>query len=228
MSNVNDPINALYSISSITRLRIITGINAFTCKLLICPKVDLKSTKLEVHLFMKCMEWAKGKFGIALSEVCTDGHVTIASLMAKHPLLDGIFHSKDIWHKTSKKTSKPNEIAKKRAHSKLQPWIPSIRNHFWYCCSHAEGNNLKLRLLWKRLLNHVSNDHQFCEHEEMQEPCGNKEWLEPGGATMKLLCEQVNDPKLLKSLDYYVRNRHTGMLEVFHNVILEYCSKRIG
>ena len=73
----------MHSISSITRLRIITGINAFTCKLLICPKVDLKSTKLEVHLFMKCMEWAKGKFGTALSEVCTDGHVTIASLMGK-------------------------------------------------------------------------------------------------------------------------------------------------
>ena len=106
------------------------------------------------------------------------------------------------------------KIAKKQAHQKLLPWISPIRNQFWYCCSNCDGNELKLHLLWTRLLHHIANDHEYCDHDMVTGPPDGKEWLDPNGSTMKELREKVMDGKLLKSLGYYVRNRHTGMLEV--------------
>ncbi len=70
---------------------------------------------------------------------------------------------------------------------------------------------MKLRLLWTRLLHHVANNHEYCEHEEIED---RDDWLDPASNPMQALREVVTDPKLLKSFHYYVRNRHTGMLEV--------------
>ena len=46
-------------------------------------EVNLKSTQLEVHLFMKCMHWILGKLDGLVDEVCTDAHTSILSLMSK-------------------------------------------------------------------------------------------------------------------------------------------------
>ncbi|XP_065054094.1 uncharacterized protein LOC135682929 [Rhopilema esculentum] len=97
--------------------------------------VNLKSLALEAHMFLKGMHWIrcmhlKDILGPLVKEMCTDGHTTIASLMAKHASLKGIFHSKDVWHKTNRVTSKLFEVATKKAHQELLPWISAIRNHF--------------------------------------------------------------------------------------------------
>ena len=46
-------------------------------------EVNLKSTQLEVHLFMKCMHWMLGKLDGLVDEVRTDAHTSILSLMSK-------------------------------------------------------------------------------------------------------------------------------------------------
>ena len=89
-------------------------------------------------------------------------------------------------------------------------------------CSNCEGSALKLKLLWTRLLHHVSNDHDYCNHPALDqlwstdtaETDTGREYLSSHGGTMKKLREIILDPKWLKSLDRYTRNRHTGMLEV--------------
>lgn len=96
----------------------------------------------------------------------------------------------------------------------MGPWIPDIRNHFWFCCANCEGSELKLKLIWTRLLHHISNDHDYCEHGELSDEDHQKPYLLAHGNTMKKLREIVLDPQWLKSLAYYTRNRHTGMLEV--------------
>ena len=47
-------------------------------------EVTLKSPKLEAHLFMKRMQWLTSRLGSSLKELCTDGHITIASLMGEY------------------------------------------------------------------------------------------------------------------------------------------------
>ncbi|XP_066925524.1 uncharacterized protein [Clytia hemisphaerica] len=45
---------------------------------------------------------------------------------------------------------------------------------------------------------------------------------------MKALRKKLFGAKWLKSMNYYVRNRHTGTLENYHNLKLVYTPKRIG
>ena len=65
------------------------------------------------------------------------------------------------------------------------PWIPSIRNHFWYCCSNCDGDELQLRLIWLRMLQHICSDHTYCTHEAMDSPSEGKDWLDPNSQSMK-------------------------------------------
>ena len=37
-------------------------------------------------------------------------YVLFNSIAVKHPMLSDMFHSKDVWHKTSKLTAKLNEV----------------------------------------------------------------------------------------------------------------------
>eukprot|EP00794_Sanderia_malayensis_P012427 gene12427-13712_t len=122
------------------------------------------------------------------------------------------------------------ELAKKKRNEDLAPWIAPIRNHFWYCCRSCEGSELKLKLPWSRLLHHLCGDHDYCDHGELEEKGPNEErqYLSSKEKTMQQLRAIILDPKWLKSMPKYVRNRHTGMLEAFHSLILEYCPKRIG
>lgn len=107
------------------------------------------------------------------------------------------------------------QLAKKKHHEELIPWIGPIRNHFWYCCKECNGSELKLKLLWTRLLHHICNDHDYCKHSPIEDEQDSKNYLSSNGSTMKELRKIVNDPRWLKSLASYTRNRHTGMIEVF-------------
>ena len=68
------------------------------------------------------------------------------------------------------------------------------------------------------MLHHICNDHQYCDHEEIDDEQRDGDWLDPASNTMTLLREVVTEPNLLKSLHYYSRNRHTGILEVSGSV----------
>lgn len=70
-------------------------------------------------------------------------------------------------------------------------------------------------MLWSRVLHHICNDHEYCQHDELEEDKENgKVYLEPNGNTMKELRDIVTNHKWLQSMRYYTNNRHTGMIEV--------------
>lgn len=85
-----------------------------------------------------------------------------------------------------------------------------------------------MRVLWIRLLKHITGDRSQCEHEPMEEPTEGKTWLDPTGPPMEIIRKHVMKSSWLKSFAYYTKNRHTGLLEAFHNLVLAYCPKRIG
>jgi len=110
----------------------------------------------------------------------------------------------------------------------IGPWIPSIRNHFWYICKNCDRDEVKMRVLWLNLLKHICNEHSTCDHEALDEETRGKPWLDADSNEMDTIRTHVMNPQWLKSFEYYTRNRHTGLLEAFHNLVLTYCPKRIG
>lgn len=70
-------------------------------------------------------------------------------------------------------------------------------------------------------MHHVCGSHEWesgrCAHDERlddQDAEGGKQYLDPDSPAAEALRAVVFDTQLLKSLDYYVRSRHTGSLEV--------------
>lgn len=71
------------------------------------------------------------------------------------------------------------------------------------------------------MVHHVCGSHEWaggrCEHSSVlddKEPDGNKKYLNPESEAAEALRKIVFDTRWLKSLDYYICNRHTGQLEV--------------
>ena len=79
---------------------------------------------------------------------------TFSCFTEKMPPFQAIFHSLDVWHKAAKISKKLAEVrwcllvykctlqrsvilqaASKKSCKEIQPWIPAIRNHFWWVCS---------------------------------------------------------------------------------------------
>ena len=96
----------------------------------------------------------------------------------------------------------------------IGPWIPAIRNHFWYAVANCDGDELCMRVIWLRFLQHICGDHTQCDHGPMEEPTEGKSWLEPDSPALKIIREEVMKESWLKSFSYYTKNRHTGLLEV--------------
>ncbi|XP_065069129.1 uncharacterized protein LOC135694361 [Rhopilema esculentum] len=177
---------------------------------------------------MKSVQWVIDNTDGKVKEICTDAHATISKIMKSYPSFSEIHHSLDVWHKASKLTTKLTKLAKKNKHKALATWIPSIRNHFWFCCSMCDGDEFKFRILWARLLHHICDDHDFCTHEPILDEDQEKIFLSSNSGTMEELRQIVLDLAWMKSLAHYTRNRHTGMIEVFNSLTLEYCPKIIG
>ena len=66
-----------------------------------------------------------------------------------------------------------------------------------------------MRVLWLNMLKHICGD-----HEDMAELSEGKEWLAPNTPSMDVIRKHCMDKQWLVSFRYYIRNRHTGLLEV--------------
>ncbi|XP_016331534.1 uncharacterized protein LOC107680243 [Sinocyclocheilus anshuiensis] len=118
----------------------------------------------------------------------------------------------------------------------LQPWIRSICNHLWYCSATCGGDPDELIEYWKSILFHITGVHSWIE-EGKPKKCGHndlspqqqqrKKWLGKNSRAFHTLQSLVLDKGLLKDLRQMALFKHTGQLEVFHSVLLKYCSKNL-
>lgn len=67
-------------------------------------------------------------------------------------------------------------------------------------------------------MHHVCNSHNWvygkCLHDHADQPGEGRKWLDPKSLSAEALREIIFDRRWLNSLPYYVRNRHTGGLDV--------------
>ena len=75
-------------------------------------------------------------------------------------------------------------------------------------------------MLWVSVLHHVCGSHEWvggrgAHAEDLDDKSpGDKTYLDPDSPAAEALREIVFDTRWLRSLDHYIRNRHTGDLEV--------------
>ncbi|XP_028425707.1 uncharacterized protein LOC114549554 isoform X1 [Perca flavescens] len=182
------------------------------------------SVVMEREAFVSTMD--KLLTEVKLTEICTDAHTLIASLMNPRSGRykdSGVLHSWDMWHGAK-------NLAKKITAAVLLQWTKDIVNHFWYCCKTAE-TEVQFRKLWSSVLHHVTNEHKWylghCLHDRLPEN-QEKEWLESGSQAHKALETIVLNKRWLKDVHRYLPFRSICQLESFHNHILMYASKRFS
>lgn len=121
---------------------------------------------------------------------------------------------------------------------KIKLWKREILNHFWFCCETCSTDTTSdvealknLKNKWIGLLHHVCNDHEWitggkCSHEVIAQSTHELPWFDRRDKDFEALQAIILDPKLLASLEHYVRFRHTGDLEAVNSLSLMYAPKR--
>ena len=190
------------------------------------------SNAMEKEGFTRCMEMLEGK-GVNISRVATDRHVSISSCMSKdYPHISHQYH---VWHLSKWVVKKLTNKAKQKGCEELAPWIQSISNHLWWSAATCDGSVQLLAEKWRSLLDHVSNKHKWsgnslfhkCFHRHISLSEAKKIcWIKPGTPAHLALEEVVLNTKLLKDIAKLTDFCHTGKMEVYHSMMLKYCSKR--
>ena len=190
------------------------------------------SNAMEKEGFSRCIEMLESK-NVTISRIATDRHVSISSSMNKdHPTIN---HQYDVWHLSKWVVKKLTNKAKQKGCEELSPWIQSIANHLWWSAATCNGSVDLLREKWKSVLNHTTNKHNWsgnthfhkCSHRRISSSEAKRIcWLKPGTPAHVALEEVVLNTKLLKDLAKLTDFCHTGRLEVYHSMMLKYCSKR--
>lgn len=170
---------------------------------------------------------------LPVREVVTDAHPQIICLMkSNNAPYNAINHQIDIWHAGKSLIKRLTKVAS--THKNINPWIPAVRNHFWYSSRECNRNVTRMKSLWLGILHHSVNEHKWtmaidgqegkCEHKpEAHDP--SRAWLVKGSPAHKALAAVVMENAFLKKFEYYANFRHTGNLESFHNHILMYAPK---
>ena len=192
------------------------------------------SNNMEKYGFVKLLD----KFdetGIKIKSVTTDRHIQIRAYMKKQR--PGTKHQFDIWHVSKSIKKKLLKAAKRRDCGKLNGWIKSIINHFWWCCATCDKNVDTLRGKWKSLLHHIRDVHSWEDEAGLPKSCPHppadnnstvtSDWIYEGTPAYSALEKIVLDKRLMKDLSLLVDFRHTGALEVYHSLITKYCLKRL-
>ena len=92
--------------------------------------------------------------------------------------------------------------------------------------------------MWASVLYHITNVHEWSDANSSYIACAHTpystrremsvQWLKKSSPSYAALENIVLDTRLLNDLQYLVRFKHSGNLEVFHNLLLKYCPKHLS
>lgn len=192
------------------------------------------SNHLEPEGLRRCINTVMNEDALQIPVLTTDRHVMVGSIMKKD--YPQIKHQFDLWHLVKSIIKKLWAKAKLKDCSDLGTWVQSISNHLWWVASSCGGDEQKLREMWLSILQHVTNKHKWtgnkvfhhCAHESLsRQEQKKKKWLKPKSAAFKALQDVVTNKLFLRDLARVTMFCHTGQIEVYHSMLLQYAPKRI-
>nr|XP_034319055.1 uncharacterized protein LOC117687059 [Crassostrea gigas] len=131
-------------------------------------------------------------------------------------------HFFDVWHVAKGISKKLETASKKRDCGNIRPLIKSSVNHcYWVAASCGEDSELKVQK-WSSLVQHVSNQHEHCEHELLNE---ERLWLKEGSRAHKLFREVVESRYLTRDVGKLSPLHQTYGFEMYHSVVNSFAPK---
>jgi len=169
--------------------------------------------------------------GLKIHTLATDRHVGVQSLMKQN--YPQINHQFDVWHFAKNITKRLHLKAQKKGATELMPWIHSVSNHLYWCSETCGRDSQLLKEKWISCVHHIVNRHHWngermvqCEHALIDDDTDSTDWLTMDSDAHKALKTVVFDKRLLKDIEKLTDFCHTGQLEVYHNTLLKYATKR--
>ena len=172
---------------------------------------------------------------VNISTVVTDKHTGVASVMkTDYPHID---HQYDVWHLAKSVTKKLGKKAKAKHCGQLFPWIHFIFNHLWWSAQTCIGDAELLVEKWKSIvLYHISNVHEWdsdpnalfpkCLHPTLSRgEERSKKLLRSGSVDHNALRKVILQNTPFRHIKKLTGFHHTGSLEVFHSLLLQYFPK---
>lgn len=96
-------------------------------------------------------------------------------------------------------------------------------NHcYWVAASYGDDSELKVQK-WSSLVQHVSNQHEHCEHDLLNE---ERLWLKEGSRAHKLFREVVESRYLTRDVGKLSPLHQTYGLEMYHSVVNSFAPKK--
>lgn len=174
-----------------------------------------------------------------IERFATDANKSVAKMMREdHP---EISHQFELFHLDKRMTKRLLATSKKADCKILTEWVKPIRRHLWWASQTCEHDADVLREKWLSLMFHITNQHAWlhlkpeferyreCAHGPLESDKERKtKWLKPGSPPHEALTKILRDTRLLKDIQMATYAMHTGGLECYHNMLLKYCSKRLG
>ena len=206
-----------------------------TRKIVAMEMVQVSEVKNSNHMepegLKRCLNYVKED--LKIGTLATDRHLMVGAMMrTDFPQID---HQFDLWHFCKSILKKITAKAKLKGCEELGSWTQSIANHLWWCAATCNGSAPLLKEKWMSLLHHITNNHKWvgntvfhkCDHARLTAKQKAKtKWLKSTSDAFKALQAIVTDKRLLKALPHITKFCHTGDLEIFHSMLLKYCSKR--
>eukprot|EP00116_Pleurobrachia_bachei_P004638 sb/3464900/ len=186
--------------------------------------------------------------GLKISDIVTDRDTSVAKMLREDPRFILIGHHFDVWHMARNLRL---AIAKVKA---LEPYQKSVCNHFWYAAKNCGKDGDRLINIFHSCLIHLTNCHSWgsgkgktrlnqimkmktgsypelgdmkkCTHVPLT--VGEKNgvgWLDPKSDAFKKLFDIVTDEKRCDAMKKCAEFLHTGLLESFHSMKLNYLPK---
>ncbi|KAI2667129.1 11S globulin [Labeo rohita] len=196
-------------------------------------------TEASSSVAMEAMGFQRGlnhllDLGLDIGVMVTDRSPSIRKLMRES--YGNIRHEYDPWHVNKSLKKKLASVSNKKNYRELRPWLRSISNHLYWSCSSSHGDEQECVRRWTSVLHHIRGIHRWeengreyqCAHPPLsEEDQEKKRWLEHDSPAFRALTELVEEKTLLRDLRQMALFKHTGSLEVFHNVTLKYAPKRL-
>ena len=215
----------------------------YTCQSPITKKIIATSTvqtlkgkgsaPLELKGFQNCLQDLDAD-SYTVETVATGRNRQLAKwIRVERPLIQ---HKFDPWHFAKNIKSKLRPLALRKDCRIIQEWIKPIGNHLFWCAENCNGDPEKLKQMWRSLLNHITNRHNFskefpkypkCAHSPLsKDESRRKKWIKKNSPAYNVIEKVVLDKKNLNDMEHLANTYHTGSLEVFHSLLNSYASKR--
>ncbi|XP_041951764.1 uncharacterized protein LOC121711937 isoform X2 [Alosa sapidissima] len=184
------------------------------------------SYHMEKEGLRRCLDLLESN-GLAVDYIVTDRHPQIQKYLRERNIVQ--FYN--VRH-FEKGLSKKLEKLQNKDCNVLKRWLPSIKNHVYWCATSSSTGPEKVAK-WTSLLNHLQNVHVHedplfpkCLHPDRVSRDPNK-WLQPGSVALYKAEKILNNKRVLKDVEKLSHHHPTSTLESFHSLILRFAPKNV-